>query len=185
MANAMLFRSACLLGMIHIYLMLFFRVPYLFGLVMISGVFSSIVNHGLTGEWAKWLDRWMMVVGAVIDGAYLYVVFWESSLINIFNSLILMAAASYLLAKVMLQNAPPEQAEAVVWQGSGHKPQWTLRRADLPHLFAHLFLSLLHYVLIVNIDHYCRESRDPNFDLFDWQLHHPSFQSNLLCYSVS
>ena len=72
MANPQLHASTLVLGFLHLLLLaLLPRVPRLFALNIVCGVFASLWNHGTTSAVAKWADRGMMALGAAVDAAYL------------------------------------------------------------------------------------------------------------------
>jgi adenosine/AMP kinase len=67
MANPTLFFSSFVFGAISIYFVLHFSSSIFFRNLVILGVATSLVNHGLTSDLAKRVDRSVMVTGACHD----------------------------------------------------------------------------------------------------------------------
>lgn len=136
-------------------LIIFNKIPKLLGLNIVFGVFSSIINHGLTEEWAKWIDRMMMFFGAIIDCFYIIKIFWESGFIYILNSLLILAIISYFSAKQILLL---KEKKKITNNNNNNN-------SNIPHLFAHIFLSILHYIFILTIEKEC-ELNDIHYNQF-------------------
>jgi hypothetical protein len=67
MANQRLFRSALVCGFIHFLAIAYWNGPTILLIIYGFGAGTSIWNHGVTSEYAKWADRMMMAVGALMD----------------------------------------------------------------------------------------------------------------------
>jgi hypothetical protein len=111
MANPRLFASSLVLGFLHLLLLLLHQpVPRIFAVNVLCGIFSSIWNHGATLEVAKWSDRTMMAVGAVVDGVYLFALGMPHR--EWLARAILAAIAAFLLAKYILAALATSEAAA-------------------------------------------------------------------------
>lgn len=152
MANHVLFASSLFLAFLHLSLVIYFKPPRAFAFSVLCGTFSSIWNHGVTNDVAKWSDRGMMAVGALVDFSYI-----ASVPINqrpLLFALILAALAGYAGAKVLVRasSAKKERRDAS-HAASLYAAVFT--SGNLPHLTAHLCLSLTHFVMITELAAHC------------------------------
>jgi len=128
MANSVLFTSSLFLGFIHMALIMFYQpVHRILAFTIICGTFSSIWNHGVTSEIAKWTDRGIMVVGTAVDFIYIIVIPATEAQRTLLITLISTAIAGYSFSKITI-------------------------RGNLPHILAHICLSFAHYILIVCVE---------------------------------
>jgi hypothetical protein len=150
MANPVLFASSLFFAYLHLALILIFQpVPRLFSFTILSGVLSSIWNHGTTSELAKWSDRGAMAVGAAVDFAYIYSV--PIGRRPLLAALIVAAIAGYAGAKALVRRqAPQAKQKRAPWALAA-----VLSSGDLPHLLAHACLSCTHFVMIVELASHC------------------------------
>ena len=149
MANHVLFASSLFFGFLHLALILFFQpVPLLFSYGVLCGVFSSLWNHGSTSDIAKWSDRIMMVVGAVVDFAYLAAVPTPSKLL--LASLIVAAIVGYAGAKALVRVSLKKEASPAASVFAA-----VFTSGNLPHLLAHLCLSCTHFIMIAELAAHC------------------------------
>ena len=124
MANSVLFTSSLFLGFLHMVLIVLYQpVPPILALTITCGTFSSIWNHGVTSEIAKWTDRGIMVIGTAVDFIYIIVIPDTEAQRTLLLALLSTALAGYSLAKNTVGG-------------------------NLPHLLAHICLSFTHFILI-------------------------------------
>lgn len=124
MTNYVLFLSSLFLGWMHMIGMVFSSTPTLFKLTVVTGVFASIWNHGTTTDIAKWLDRLLMIMGAIIDTIYANTIVELRDQRFVLNMLLVFAIGGYLLAKKFIKGA---------------------------HLFAHVMLSIFHFIVMFKL----------------------------------
>jgi hypothetical protein len=128
MANSVLFTSSLFLGFLHMALIIFYQpVPRILAFTITCGTFSSIWNHGVTSEIAKWTDRGIMVIGTTVDFIYIIVVNATEAQRTLLITLMSTALAGYTFAKITIGG-------------------------NLPHLLAHICLSFAHFILIVCVE---------------------------------
>ena len=162
MANPVLFASSLFLAFIHLALILAQQpLPRVFSFTVLCGTFSSIWNHGTTTEVAKWSDRSMMAVGAVVDFAYLWSVPMEMR--PLLCSLIVLAILGYFGAKFLVVQAPGKTAKAGL-KGGDASPA-----GNAPHLIAHILLSMTHFIMTYQLSRHCAvPSSASSAGLFCW-----------------
>ena len=165
MANPVLFASSLFLAFVHLALILAQQpLPRLFSFTVLCGTFSSIWNHGTTSEIAKWTDRSMMAVGAVVDFAYLSSVPMEMR--PLLCGLIVCAILGYFGAKFLVVRAPPPTGKA---GKAGLKGGDASPAGNAPHLVAHVLLSLTHFIMTYQLSRHCAEpSSASSAGLFCW-----------------
>lgn len=149
MVNPVLFQSACILGSVHIAAIALYNPPRIFATNMIIGVLTSVWNHGMTHELAKWSDRGVMGVGMVIDLYYLAYIAkypWNMSLAaSIFS-----AAIGYLLAKAIIHRIAVNSHGKIQEKG------------NIPHLFAHVCLTIVHCFMCYHLSDECHHDASVN-----------------------
>lgn len=126
MANRNLFYSSLLFGFVHLLYLVTYPTSIGFRFILISGILSSIWNHGDTNPIAKWLDRSIMVIGVVTDSLVLSSS--TSALQPVAHGLFVAACVSYGVSKVN-----PDRLTS-----------------DMQHICAHCFLTIAHCCLIVS-----------------------------------
>lgn len=68
MANLVLFKSSLIFGTIQLIAMIALESRNIaFNTSITFGILTSVINHAITSEIAKWTDRTMMLVGIYID----------------------------------------------------------------------------------------------------------------------
>ena len=156
MANSTLFASSLCLAFLHLALVLAFQpVPRVFAFVILCGTFSSIWNHGVTNDIAKWADRCMMAIGACADLAYLSNVPIQHRPLLV--ALIAAAIIGYVGAKYLVVTAAAAKAapRAASPRGKAPLPASAAASGNLPHLIAHVLLSSTHFIMIMQLSAYC------------------------------
>ena len=151
MANPVLLASSLLLALIHLATALSAApLPRLFLATVLCGTASSAVNHASTSPTAKWLDRALMVAGALADLAYIaWLPFARQTLLA---GLLAGAIACYTAAKLLVVTARGKAAAAAARQAEGHPA------GNLPHLAAHALLTLLHCIMTRELAQQCAPS---------------------------
>ena len=134
MANPRLFCSALFLGLVHILMLVWDRhCPRVLAISLVLAVFTSIWNHGVTSDVAKWADRCMIGAAAGLDYYYLLFVIPHASsrpLLAVMSTSIL----AYFSAKMVLRAMRMEAG--IMWQ------------ADMPHLCAHILQTICNVGMI-------------------------------------
>jgi hypothetical protein len=90
--NLILFVSSVILGWYNVWLLYNIQPSIEKCGFVVSGVTLSILNHGTTSTHLKYMDRWFMIVSAVILFCFSSNQFWISS-----------AVTSYCIAKQFVQ----------------------------------------------------------------------------------
>ena len=68
MANIILYQSSIICGVLHFPLLLY--TPTILTWTWALSIITSILNHGLTNDYIKWIDRLMIVVACYYDSKY-------------------------------------------------------------------------------------------------------------------
>ena len=97
MANYFLLKSSIFLGAINIIFVFYFNSVLSLKLCLCTGVLSSILNHGLTSNYLKFLDRFAMIYGILAEIILIYQINHYSILLNI--TLLISCSSSFLIAK--------------------------------------------------------------------------------------
>ena len=142
MANIVLFLSSVLWGIVHVALFIYFQGPWYFIVVYGLGVATSIANHGLSNNVAKWGDRIMMAVSAPFDIVFTALTdTWTYRLVGF--AIILTGIVCYFGAKRAVQQTPDFKDERVgIAQRRGKgKP------GNEFHLISHAVITGLHGML--------------------------------------
>ncbi len=134
MANKFLFISSCLISFLHIRWLIIF-MPYNLVLVstILTGLLTSIANHGLTSNYAKWSDRLVMWIGIFVNMYLLLDVEYNTRQLCYF--LLSLTVTSYFLSKFLL-------TVMVIGRNSIHLI------ANILHVLAHIFITANHLILI-------------------------------------
>lgn len=151
MANSILFASSLFFAFLHLALIIFYRPPLTLSYSVLCGVFSSLWNHGTTSEIAKWSDRGMMAVGAIIDFAYLATVPTASRLL--LAALVVAAIVGYAGAKALVRVAQKKEVAPAATVFAA-----VFTSGNLPHLLAHLCLSCTHFIMIAELAAQCAQT---------------------------
>ena len=96
MANKILFISSVFHGTIHIVAILWLKAYTLLALLYIWAIITSLINHGLTGEFYKWLDRITILVAFIVNMTLTIMNINGLWVILVLNVL---SACAYLMAK--------------------------------------------------------------------------------------
>lgn len=152
MANPVLFASSLFFAFLHLALILYFQPPLAFSYCILCGVFSSVWNHGTTSDVAKWSDRGMMAVGAIVDSAYIAAVPTASRLL--LASLIVAAIVGYAGAKALVRVSKKKEASPAASVFAA-----VFTSGNLPHLLAHLCLSCTHFIMIAELPAQCAQRK--------------------------
>ena len=120
MANKFLFCSSILIGIIHVVSIFVLDYGNIFmKLIMMTGVITSILNHGLTSNVFKNLDRFYMRFAFLVEA---YINFNTSSMYLMTSS-----GLTYFLSKLVYTNIA----------------------RDIIHLIAHLLITASHVLLMI------------------------------------
>ena len=154
MANKVLLASSLLLALVYLAILLSAApLPRLFFYTVLCGMASSVINHACTSPLAKWLDRALMVAGALADLAYL--AWLPSARQTLLAGLLAGAIACYTAAKLLVMTARGKAAAAAAAaarHAEGHPA------GNLPHLAAHVLLTLLHCTMTRELAQQCAPS---------------------------
>lgn len=121
--NKLLLHSSIISGIIHFYILYIYRPPILFTFNILTGIFTSIINHSSYNTWCMWLDRIYMIIGFSIDTYYIFV--FSRELIILFKIILLTCVYDYMIAKVVKNNYV----------------------SDMSHIKSHVMLTIIHYLL--------------------------------------
>ena len=161
MANYVLFLSAAMFGLLHIYYITRYPLPNSyrwFTILLILGIISSLLNQGLTHSYLTIFDRFIMAIGLPIDvylslyipQSHKQVIIFKLIKINRVNIClfgIFFAAFSYFTMKFILSildiNRRNYNSNKVNKDGAVlHVITY------LPHISAHACLSCVHCYLL-------------------------------------
>ncbi|KAE8910179.1 hypothetical protein PF005_g18801 [Phytophthora fragariae] len=151
MTNAVLFTSTVMVGAVHILALLWYRqTSRLLAATIVAGLATSVWNHGVTSATAKVSDRLAMWLCFCVD---LHLV-W--SLENrgrcwLCIATLVGAAILYGAAKVYIQWKLNTQVAGVSNDLNKQRPVSSVRRlrsGDVPHLLAHMSLTITHLLLV-------------------------------------
>ena len=156
MANYVLFLSAALFGLLHIYYINAYPLPnkyHWFIILLLLGIISSLLNHGLTHSYLTMFDRFIMALGLPID-VYLSINIPQSqkqviildiikiNRVNICLFGIFFAAFSYFTMKFILSTLHISNNE----KGANNILLHVI--LYIPHISAHACLSCVHCYLL-------------------------------------
>ena len=159
MANYLLFLSATIFGLLHVYYITNYSLPNnyrWFIILLLLGIISSLLNHGLTHSYLTILDRFMMAIGLPID-VYLSLYIPQSqkrviifklikiNRVSLCLSGIFFAAFSYFTMKFILSNLYINNSN------DNNKSANSIVLYDImyiPHISAHACLSCVHCYLL-------------------------------------
>jgi hypothetical protein len=130
MANNILFWSSILCGVVHFTMLYHFPTFLLLSITLAFGIVTSIWNHGVSDENAKWVDRIVITFGVFVDLYYIVFVIQHHPLFTLTLSLLGVAVMTFVSAKVL---SSIDKEDVGVYN----------------HLIAHCFATLCHCVLIV------------------------------------
>mmetsp|Transcript_16839 Transcript_16839/g.25047 ORF Transcript_16839/g.25047 Transcript_16839/m.25047 type:complete len:144 (-) Transcript_16839:323-754(-) len=138
MANPVLAKSALFITFAHIMLMMFhgLRPQFLYPFWSLC-LFTSVLNHSVTSEIAKWADRIVISVGVVVD-IWLALVFLDNKTKALSFMCLWIVVAGYFSAKMLISQKWLKEHDMC-----GMSVQ------DLPHLAAHMFGTLNHFILVI------------------------------------
>jgi len=108
MVNQRLFRSASICGLIHLLAIIeYWNEPFILLVVYGVGVGTSVWNHSVTLEYAKWADRILMFIGALMD---LFCILAYTKGLQQFTSLLMLgcAVSLYFLEKLRIRSVPQD-----------------------------------------------------------------------------
>ncbi|KAG7385976.1 hypothetical protein PHYBOEH_008807 [Phytophthora boehmeriae] len=146
MANSVLFASSIAMAILHTLALLWCpRVNPLLATNVVFGVGTSVWNHGATSLTARVADRAMMWIGFCVDLHLVWTISHHPSWALCAATLV-GAAALYWIAKVWVLWT----ARAIVSdlpKDSKLRPR-KQKLSDLPHLCAHVSLTVTHFVLM-------------------------------------
>jgi hypothetical protein len=95
MANKDLFLTSYLMLIVHSFAIFIYQPPFIIFITYIIGPLVSVWNHGTTSIIAKFIDRFIMIFGYLIDLLYIY------KLKNIYILIsIHLAIICYFIAKI-------------------------------------------------------------------------------------
>jgi hypothetical protein len=127
MANHVLFWSSLVGGAISLYFVLNYATSRLFSIIVICGVLTSLVNHALTHNVAKLVDRLVMLIGAFYDFSVHFSLAYP---MNCFLSFLLATSiVLFFTAKYRIQTTRDS------------------RCGNAYHVQAHLVLAMCHSVM--------------------------------------
>ena len=72
MANINLFLTSYLMLIAHTFAIFIYQPPFIIFIIYIIGPLVSVWNHGTSSIIAKFIDRFTMVIGYLIDLIYIY-----------------------------------------------------------------------------------------------------------------
>jgi hypothetical protein len=110
MANPLLFITSCVMMAGHFLAVLFFKGPLLLEALYITGSITSLLNHGLTHAYAKWLDRLAMTAGLGLDIFFLCLAPPAHS--GVLSALLSVALVGYVWGKALRVEGAPFHAFA-------------------------------------------------------------------------
>jgi hypothetical protein len=141
MAHPLLLISSLTMTIPHFVAVHWFSGPFILQLLYLSGLLTSVWNHGTTNIVALWSDRLMMMIGCGIDFCYMYMLPWDQG--AVIFVLVIASVACYHCAKVI---------------SASEKNKWkegralTMKELDLIqslfHLLAHMFVSMAHVFML-------------------------------------
>lgn len=128
MANPLLFRSACLLGSLHVVLVLLYEIPFFLALAYLCAVATSVWNHGTTSGLAKWTDRFTIVCAVIVDSMYIAVM--PAAQLCLGAVLVVAGVSCYFMAKAAIRSG---------------------QSGDPYHVLSHCFGTVLNIIVIISI----------------------------------
>lgn len=130
MANAFLLLSIWMLGTLNVISIIAFRPANMVIVVsMVAGILTSVWNHGTTSTLAKWSDRVMISIGALIDG-YTIALNMTGRSAQLCSWLLLSSVLTYLLSKAVRNTS------------------LTSISSNVLHAFAHVMITCCHVLMV-------------------------------------
>ena len=109
MANIHLFITSYLMLIIHTFAIFIYQPPFLIFMTYIIGPVVSVWNHGTTSILAQFIDRFIMILGYLIDLLYIYklkniyvLILIHISIISYFISKITKITSFHLLSHIII-----------------------------------------------------------------------------------
>jgi hypothetical protein len=141
MAHPLLLISSLTMTIPHFLAVYWFSCPYILQLSYLSGLSTSVWNHGTTNIVALWSDRLMMMIGFGIDFYFMYMLSWNEG--TVVFVLTIASVSCYFCAKFMSGFEIPKSKK--------DKPL-TMKEIELMpslfHVLAHLFVSMSHVFML-------------------------------------
>lgn len=131
MVNSVLLTSSIIFGVVHFVVMtLSLHIDFGLKSLIIVGITTSIINHGSTNHIIKLCDRFVMIIGFVLD------LYFISQIINKFHRdncflILFLAAGFYIFTKFI------------------YKIFKSIKISNILHILSHFTLTFLNIYLII------------------------------------
>jgi hypothetical protein len=141
MAHPLLLISSLTMTIPHFVAVQWFSGPFILQLAYLSGLLTSVWNHGTTSMVALWSDRLMMMIGCGIDFYFMYMLPWDEG--AVIFVLVIASVACYHYSKVISGSGKSKLKEGRAL---------TMKELDLIqslfHVLAHMFVSMAHVFML-------------------------------------
>ena len=132
MVNIILFKSSICVALIHIYYYLNYQVnSKILQINIVLGLLLSILNHGLTFDIIKKIDRNFMKIGFLIN--YYLLSNIDLDIVFIYKIILINAVFLYYFSKYL-----------------EHTKKYTNIIIVIPHILSHLCITLVNIFLIIS-----------------------------------